>query len=285
MILKGFVGFVSGSQALVADAMYSAKDVITSLLVIVGLKVSGRPLDREHPYGHGKIEFILSMIISVVFLGVTSLLLIHAIQVLMDDNVHSSPHIIALWTAIISILVNVVMYFYSRCVSIEVNSPMVRTLSRHHHADATSSVAVALGIIGAHYLNMPWIDTAVAVFETAHLMYLGSDVFREAYKGLMDGSAPEEVKQEISHQALKVAGVEAVEELKTRLVGQDLWVDMVIRVDAELTVDEASDICEDVSDRLVRVVPHMGSVHVKFTGEAVEQDDSDDLDDYSPVTL
>jgi divalent metal cation (Fe/Co/Zn/Cd) transporter len=116
-------------------------------------------------------------------------------------------------------------------------------------------------------------------------MYLGSDVFREAYKGLMDGSAPEEVKQEISHQALKVAGVEAVEELKTRLVGQDLWVDMVIRVDAELTVDEASDICEDVSDRLVRVVPHMGSVHVKFTGEAVEQDDSDDLDDYSPVTL
>ena len=222
MILKGFVGFVSGSQALVADAMYSAKDVITSLLVIVGLKVSGRPLDREHPYGHGKIEFILSMIISVVFLGVTSLLLIHAIQVLMDDNVHSSPHIIALWTAIISILVNVVMYFYSRCVSIEVNSPMVRTLSRHHHADATSSVAVALGIIGAHYLNMPWIDTAVAVFETAHLMYLGSDVFREAYKGLMDGSAPEEVKQEISHQALKVAGVEAVEELKTRLVGQDL---------------------------------------------------------------
>ena len=285
MILKGFVGFVSGSQALVADAMYSAKDVITSLLVIVGLKVSGRPLDREHPYGHGKIEFILSMIISVVFLGVTSLLLIHAIQVLMDDNFHSSPHIIALWTAIISILVNVVMYFYSRCVSIEVNSPMVRTLSRHHHADATSSVAVALGIIGAHYLNMPWIDTAVAVFETAHLMYLGSDVFREAYKGLMDGSAPEEVKQEISHQALKVAGVEAVEELKTRLVGQDLWVDMVIRVDAELTVDEASDICEDVSDRLVRVVPHMGSVHVKFTGEAVEQDDSDDLDDYSPVTL
>lgn len=285
MILKGFVGFVSGSQALVADAMYSAKDVITSLLVIVGLKVSGRPLDREHPYGHGKIEFILSMIISVVFLGVTALLLIHALQVLMDGQEHAAPHIIALWTAIISILVNVMMYFYSRCVSIEVNSPMVRTLSRHHHADATSSVAVALGIIGAHYLGMPWIDTAVAVFETAHLMYLGSDVFREAYKGLMDGSAPEGVKEEIRQQAVKVAGVNHVEELKSRLVGQDLWVDMTIRVDADLTVDEASDICEDVSDRLVRVVPHMGSVHVKFTAEEIKQSDSDDLDDYSPVTL
>ncbi len=284
MILKGFVGFVSGSQALVADAMYSAKDVITSLLVIVGLKVSGRPLDREHPYGHGKIEFILSMIISVVFLGVTALLLIHAVQVLMNGDTHSAPHIIALWTAIISILVNVAMYYYSRCVSIEVNSPMVRTLSRHHHADATSSVAVALGIIGAHYLDMPWIDTAVAVFETAHLMYLGSEVFRESYKGLMDGSAPLEIKEEIRQQAMKVAGVEAVEELKTRLVGQDLWVDMMIRVGSEISVDEASDIADDVSDRLVRVIPHMGSVHVAYTAQALNVSD-DDEDEYSPVTL
>lgn len=283
MILKGFVGFISGSQALVADAMYSAKDVVTSLLVIVGLKVSGRPLDREHPYGHGKIEFILSMIISVVFLGVTALLLIHAVQVLMNGDVHSAPHIIALWTAIISILVNVIMYYYSRCVSIEVNSPMVRTLSRHHHADATSSVAVALGIIGAHYLDMPWIDTGVAIFETAHLMYLGSEVFRESYKGLMDGSAPPEVKEEIRQQATKVAGVESVEELKTRLVGQDLWVDMTIRVSPDISVDEASDIADDVTDRLVRVVPHMGSVHVAYTSEALEQSDEDD--DYSPVTL
>ena len=284
MVLKGFVGFVSGSQALVADAMYSAKDVITSLLVIVGLKVSGRPLDREHPYGHGKIEFILSMIISVVFLGVTALLLIHAVQVLMDGEAHAAPHIIALWTALISILVNLVMYYYSRCVSIEVNSPMVRTLSKHHHADATSSVAVALGIIGAHYLDMPSIDTAVAVFETAHLMYLGSDVFREAYKGLMDGSAPEEVREEIRQQSMQVAGVEGVEQLKTRLVGQDLWVDMTIRVDSEISVDEASDIADDVSDRLVRVIPHMGSVHVAFTSEEMKQD-ADDFDDYSPVTL
>lgn len=285
MILKGVVGFVSGSQALVADAMYSAKDVITSLLVIVGLKVSGRPLDREHPYGHGKIEFILSMIISVVFLGVTALLLIHAVQVLTDGNEHSAPHIIALWTAIISILVNVVMYYYSRCVSIEVNSPMVRTLSRHHYADATSSVAVALGIVGAHYLEMPWIDTAVALFETAHLMYLGSEVFRESYKGLMDSSAPVEVKEEIRQQAMKVAGVEAVEELKSRLVGQDLWVDMVIRVSPETSVDEASDIADDVTDRLVRVVPHMGSVHVAYTSQPLDHDESDESESYSPVTL
>jgi cation diffusion facilitator family transporter len=283
MFLKGFVGFVSGSQALVADAMYSAKDVITSLLVIVGLKVSGRPLDREHPYGHGKVEFILSMIISVVFLGVTALLLIHAVQVLANGDVHSSPHIIALWTAIISILVNVTMYYYSRCVSIEVNSPMVRTLSRHHHADATSSVAVALGIIGAHYLDMPWIDTAVALFETAHLMYLGSEVFRESYKGLMDGSAPEQVKEEIRQQSMKVAGVVSVEEMKTRLVGQDLWVDMTIRVDSDISVDEASDIADDVTDRLVRVIPHMGSIHVAYTSEEIGATDADD--DYSPVTL
>ncbi len=155
LILKGFVGIISGSQALLADAMYSAKDVISSILVIIGLKVSSRPLDREHPYGHGKIEFILSMVVSVVFLTVTAFLFVHAVQILTNGDEHRAPHMIALWTALISVSVNVVMYFYSRCVSVEVNSPMVRTLSQHHYADATSSVAVAVGIIGAHYLAMP----------------------------------------------------------------------------------------------------------------------------------
>jgi cation diffusion facilitator family transporter len=94
LILKGFVGIISGSQALVADAMYSAKDVVSSILVIIGLKVSNQPLDREHPYGHGKIEFILSMVISVIFLVVTAFLFVHAIQILMNGDEHRAPHMI-----------------------------------------------------------------------------------------------------------------------------------------------------------------------------------------------
>jgi cation diffusion facilitator family transporter len=269
LILKGFVGVIAGSQALVADAMYSAKDVVSSILVIIGLKVSSRPLDREHPYGHGKIEFILSMVVSVVFLVITAFLFVHAIQILMHGDEHRAPHLIALWTALISVSVNVVMYFYSRCVSIEVNSPMVRTLSHHHYADATSSVAVAVGIIGAHYLAMPWIDTMVALFEIVHLMYLGGDVFKEAYKGLMDRSAPESVREKIDAVVRKVDGVRDVDELRTRLVGQEIWVDLIIQVDKNLNVEQANDICESVIERLSARVPHIGSVQVKFTSHEI----------------
>lgn len=270
MILKAFVGIVSGSQALLADSLYSAKDLVTSFLVIVGLKFSGQPLDREHPYGHGKIEFVLSMIISVVFLAVTAFLFVHAIQILTGNTTHNAPHIIALWTALISVLVNVFMYFYTRCVSIEVNSPMVRALSEHHHADATSSVAVAAGILGAHYLNMPWIDTLVALFETMHLMYLGGDVFKEAYKGLMDRSAPKEIRDRIDTLVRGVDGVKDVDEMRTRYVGQELWVDLIIQVDPDLSIDEADGICEQVVRVLSSRMAHLGSVQVKFTGERID---------------
>lgn len=284
LILKGFIGVISGSQALVADAMYSAKDVISSLLVIIGLKISRRPLDREHPYGHGKVEFILSMIISVVFLTVTVFLLVHVVQILMSGDDHKAPHMIALWTALISVAVNVIMYFYSRCVSIEINSPMVRTLAYHHHADATSSLAVALGIIGAHYLGMPIIDTLVALFEIAHLLYLGGSVFRESYKGLMDQSAPEEIRDRVSELVKQVDGVEAIDDLRTRLVGQELWVDLVIRVSEEISVEAAGEIREQVVDRLTERVPHLGSVQVKFTSRRPVVVD-EQFDDVDPAAL
>ena len=288
LLLKGFIGVIAGSQALVADAMYSAKDVISSLLVIVGLKISRRPLDREHPYGHGKIEFILSMIISVVFLSVTLFLFVHFIQIMMNGDEHKAPHMIALWTALVSVAVNVVMYFYSRCVSIEVNSPMVRTLAHHHHADATSSMAVALGIIGAHYLSMPWIDTMVALFEVVHLIYLGSSVFSDAYKGLMDRSAPEDIRNKIAVLTKQTAGVDGIESLRTRLVGQELWVDLVILVSEDISVETASDIRQQVIDNLVGRIHHLGSVQIKFTSRSKvdqnnqSQDSFDQLDGAEP---
>lgn len=270
MVMKAFVGLVSGSQALLADAMYSGKDVITSTFVIVGVHVSGKPLDREHPYGHGKIESILSLVVSVVFLIITGLLLVHTIQILLDDDPHRTPHLIALWAALISIAVNVFMYFYSRCVAIESNSPMVRTLAKHHHADASSSVAVAVGIIGAHYLNMPWIDTLVALFETMHLLYLGSDVFRDAYLGLMDRNIDKRSRKRIAAVAESVDGVMAVGRLRARHIGQELSVDLTLRVAPEISVATAEELGARVKEKLVGYIPHLGAIQLTCT--ALDED-------------
>ncbi|MEG3620326.1 magnetosome biogenesis CDF transporter MamM [Magnetovibrio sp. PR-2] len=272
MLLKAFVGLVSGSQAMVADAMYSAKDVVGSLMAIVGMTVSERPLDRDHPYGHGKIEFILSLFVSVIFILIAGYLLVHAVTTLMDESSHRAPHLIALWAALLVVIINVVMYFYSRCVSIETNSPLVRTLAKHHHGDAASSGLVAAGIIGAHYLNMPWIDTAVAALETLHLMYMGGHVFWDSAKGLMDRSVNKGTRAKITELAESVEGVSSVTMLRTRHVGQYIHVEMTVAVASDMLVMEAFEVSEAVKEKIIHNIPRVGAIQV---GTAISDEDAE----------
>ncbi|MBF0326862.1 MAG: magnetosome biogenesis CDF transporter MamM [Alphaproteobacteria bacterium] len=267
LVMKAFIGLIGGSQAMLADAMYSFKDMINSLMVVIGTTVSTKPLDAEHPYGHGKVEFILSMVVSIVFMGLTAYLMIHAIQILFDEDRHQTPHLIVLWAALVAVGVNLAMYFYSRCVAIETNSPIVRTLAKHQHGDATASGAVALGIIGAHYLAMPWIDTAVALWETVDLLILGRVVFMDSYRGLMDHSVSKGVCERIVAAARRVVGVKGVPHLRARHVGQDIWVDMAVAVDPEETVERAHEICENVRVEVCARVRHIASLHVSAETE------------------
>ena len=281
MVMKAFIGLIGGSQAMLADAMYSLKDAINSLMVIIGMTISRKPLDQEHPYGHGKVEFILSMLVSAVFILLTFYLMVHAIILLLDSEKHQSPHMIVLWAALVAVAVNVAMYFYSRCVAIETNSPIIRTLAKHHHGDATASGAVALGIIGAHYLDMPWIDTAIAVWETIDLLLLGRSIFMEAYRGLMDHSVGEAVRERLTEGALSVPGVLGVVQLRARYVGQDVWADMIIAVGSNETVDRAHDICERVKAEGCAKLRHIASFHV--SAEAVEEWQEDTRRDNTPL--
>ena len=270
MVMKAFVGLVGGSQAMLADAMYSLKDMLNALTVVVGMTVSSKPLDADHPYGHGKVEFLLSMVVSIFFLLLTAYLMFHAVVLLMHPETHRTPHLIVLWAALISVGVNVGLYFYAHCVADETNSPIIRTLAQHHHGDATASGAVALGIIGAHYLNMPWIDTAVALWETVDLLILGKGVFMDAYRGLMDHSVPASMCKRIVDAAKDVTGVKGVEHLRTRYVGQDIWADMVVAVDPNVTVEQAHSICENVRLVVCQKIRHVASLHV--AADAWEQE-------------
>lgn len=261
--LKLFVGIVAGSQALVVDALYSAKDVVTSLLIVVGLKFSKQPLDREHQFGHGKAEFLLSAAVSLLLLGVTGLLFFLAAGHLIAGE-HRPPHLIALWAALFSMVACWYIYRYTRCVAVEINSSIVMTLAKHTHGDGLSSAAVAVGIVGSHYLGMPWLDTVVALGETLHLLYLGGEVFWEAFQGLMDSAASKEAQDQIWSQAAEVPGVRSVDQLRTRRVGQEIWVDLVIGVDPDLSVHEARQVAKQVEEALAKTVPHIGDISVQF---------------------
>ncbi|MBF0280458.1 MAG: magnetosome biogenesis CDF transporter MamM [SAR324 cluster bacterium] len=262
-VLKLFVGLVSGSQALVADAMYSAKDLVTSIFVIVGLKVSSKPIDKNHMYGHGKIEFFISLMTSIIFLGLTGVIFVIALGHLVEGT-RAVPHVIAFVTALFSILVNLHLYKYTSCVTKQVNSPMIETLSKHHHADMMGSAAVAVGFVGGHYLGLPWLDPLVAIFETLHLLYLGGEIFWDSVKGLMDSSAPKEIREKITEKALEVNEVKVVEELKTRRIGQGLWIDIGVGLDPNLSIEEASDVSAKVESSIAEAIEHIASINVRF---------------------
>ncbi|MBF0448109.1 MAG: magnetosome biogenesis CDF transporter MamM [Magnetococcales bacterium] len=261
--LKLFIGIVSGSFALMADALYSAKDVVTSALIVIGLKVSRQPIDQEHPFGHGKAEFILALAISLILMALTAWLFYYSAESLLE-GVFAAPHLIALWTALVSVAVNIFLHHFTRCVSIEINSPIVGTLSTHHRTDGFSSVAVALGVVGGQYLNMPWLDTVVALGGALFLLYLGGEVFWGAFQGLMDTVAPTKTVKLIKNTALGCSGVESVEQVRTRYVGQELWIDMTISVNPDLSVGSAKIISRRVEEKLATHVAHVGDIGVHF---------------------
>ncbi|MBF0614911.1 MAG: magnetosome biogenesis CDF transporter MamM [Magnetococcales bacterium] len=265
-LLKLFVGFISGSQALMIDALYSLKDVLTSFLILLGLKYSKKPIDEEHQFGHGKAEFLFSLVVGLSMIIITGMFIyFEADKVLSGAGMtHKAPHMIALWTALFVVGANIYMWYYTRCVAHQVNSPIVAILSDHQKSDAISSMAVALGIIGSHYLNMPWLDTLVAVGECLDLFHLGVKISMEALQGLMDVSAPQETVQKVHELTRAVAGVKSVESVRTRRVGQDIWITLVIGTDPELTIERAKEISLWVEERLVNAIPHLGEVSVHF---------------------
>ncbi|MBF0295694.1 MAG: magnetosome biogenesis CDF transporter MamM [Magnetococcales bacterium] len=263
-VLKVFVGIISGSQALLVDAMYSAKDVLTSFLILLGLKFSKQPIDQEHQFGHGKAEFLFSLIVGLTMVVVTLLLIFFEADKFLSGHPHKAPHMIALWAALFVLCANIFLWYYTRCVAFQINSPMVGILSNHQKSDAYSSLAVAFGIVGSHYLNMPWLDSLVAVGECLDLLYLGYTISREAFQGLMDVSAPKKLVQKVHELTRSVSKVNSVEEVLTRRVGQDVWISLTIGVDPELTIEEAKEVSLWVEERLVNTIPHLGDVHVHF---------------------
>ncbi len=272
-VTKLVIGILSNSKALVVDSLYSAKDMVTSLLIIAGLKISRKPVDREHPYGHGKIEFILSLMVSLVFLGLTVYLFFFALEALKEEH-HNIPHGIAVFVALISALANFSLYRYTHCVDREISSPMVETLSRHTKADSFSSMVVAVGVAYEHFFPGIPMDTYIAVVECLHLFFLGIETLRDSVNGLLDSSMPSGKVAVVRSISGEVEGVEDVREIKSRRTGSDYSIDIVIEVHPDLTILEARTISSGVEEKIMNKMKHIGHVRAHFISGNPENHES-----------
>ena len=233
-VFKVAVGFFGGSSALVADGIHSFTDVIGTSAIISTRKISSWPSDENHPYGHGKAEFLGSSFIYTVLLFLSSAIFIGGLLVILEGHIRK-PHIVTLLAAAVSVLYNVFMYLLGQCAGRKNNSPAILANSFENRADAISSAACIVGIATAIFVN-PICDP-IAAMVVGVIIFVNCLVqLNESLSGLMDRALPYEVVQRIRHVAMSQKGVAGVAFVKTRQTGSSYWVELGILVPGDLDV-------------------------------------------------
>ena len=247
--LKWFVGDFANSDALKADGLNNATDIVASIAVLIGLKLSQKPADKDHPYGHWKAETVASMIASFIMAIVGIQVLYEAIFSFFEGK-QESPDMISAWTGIFSAAVMYLVYRYNRNLGGKINSQAVMAVVKEKITDALVSLGTFIGIIGSQF-NLPWLDPLMAVIIGILICKTAWEIFREASHQLTDGF-DEEKLQTYKNTVLSVKGVKGIKEMKARNYGSNSVVDVVILVNSTLDIRVAHDISTEVENILIR---------------------------------
>lgn len=259
-VIKGLAGFFGNSYALVADAIESTTDIFSSLLVLFGLKYAKRPADENHPYGHGKIEPLITFLV-VAFL-VTSATIIAYESIQNIQTPHKSPKP---WTLIVLggiILWKEISFRIVLKKSTETNSSSLKADAWHHRSDAITSIMAFIGISIALFFGKGYetADDWAALFASAFIIYNSYLIFRPALGEIMDEHLYDDLLEEIREESVKVEGVVGTEKCFIRKAGMKYHVDLHAIVDGEISVTEGHDISHQLKDHLRKEIPNLGHV-------------------------
>ena len=265
-LFKGVIGYLSGSKAILGDALFSFKDFIASLVVIIGIKVSGKPADDQHPYGHGKIEYVALFLISVGMMISTIFLFVYSAKGLWHcyQGIGTAPRLVAFWAALISVVANYRLADYLRCVGDKRQSVTMLASARNNHSAAVSSIMVVIAVPAAHYFGLLFLDPLVALIEALCLMVMSSYMLKDSLKGLFDSAAPAATVERIEAVARVVPGVRKVSKVVARHLGQGVWVDMTIKIDHDLNHQEGYLIGQHVKASIQALLGSHTTVNVLF---------------------
>ena len=243
-IVKFVAGILGGSTAMLADAVHSASDLVTDIIVIVFTRISGKGKDKGHDYGHGKFETLATVVVSLMLLVVGAEMIKSSYQQIrsaVEGNPLPAPEMIALWAAVISIISKEFLYQWTVKVGKRLSSPVVIANAWHHRTDALSSVGSLIGIAGAIALGGEWtiLDPLVGAVISIVIIVMAVKMSIPALAELTEASLPEKTEQKMLEIIRSVEGVRGVHELKTRLCGHYCIADFHIVVDPETTILES----------------------------------------------
>ncbi|SUY46586.1 cobalt-zinc-cadmium resistance protein czcD [Clostridium putrefaciens] len=243
-IFKMLAAFLGKSSAMLADAVHSLADILTTVMVIIGLKVSSKAADTTHPYGHEKFEPIFSKIMSFILIFTGASIGYRALMDLVSGNLNY-PGRIALIAAAVSIFVKEFMYWYTIKIAKKIKSVTMETDAWHHRSDALSSIGTFLGILGAR-MGLKVLDPIAGLLVSFLIIKIGIEYYLKSINELVDHSAEDNIIRQIEYIASNVPGVINIVNLKTRSFGNKVYADIEISVDGDLTVNEGDKIAENV---------------------------------------
>lgn len=244
LIFKFVAGVLGHSAAMIADAVHSLSDFVTDLIVIVFVKISSKPEDADHAYGHGKYETLASCIIGLALIVVGVMMGYNAtvkiVDVVRNGTELASPGIIALAAAVLSIVLKEWMFRITRKVAREVDSPAVEANAWHHRSDALSSVGTAIGIGGAVLLGSKWavLDPIAALVVSVFIVVQAAKILSDAIGQLMEKSLPRDVEQRICEIVYEEEGTSDIHHLRTRKIGSQISIELHVRMNGSLTLRE-----------------------------------------------
>lgn len=265
--LKGVIGYLSGSRALLADAVVSASDVAGSFAVLVGLKAAKRPADSDHPYGHGKAETIAAIVVSVLMIIMGFEIGRSAFETLRS-GVAEAPRWYALIALGISIVVKELLFRYNYRLGKKLSSPALIANAWDHRTDVFSSIAASIGVAGAlagGWLGEPrlyLLDPAAGLFVSLLVLRMGYRMIRESVHNTMDHVLHEEDSEELVQAVQRTKGVITVDGLRAREHGHYVIVDVKISVNPRITVSDGHEIAKSVKTNLMKRFTHVADVLV-----------------------
>ena len=260
------IGLLNNSKALMATSLCAGIDIVTAITIILGLKLSGKSIDLKHPYGHGKIEYII--------VGMISLLLIISAIILLTVSISSIYHHhkgpdqwLTLAAALVATGINESKHRYAKCVGLNFKSPTVLTHAEHARVDAVSSAAVAVGVVCAR-IGLHFVDPLIAIFEVFHIFKASYKMLLNSVKNLMDVSVPKDVIHYIREIISEVKGIKEINYLNARQIGQEIWIELSIYIDPEMTIIEGDTIANYARNKIINKLDFVGNVQVQFIAAA-----------------
>lgn len=262
-LIKFISGVISKSSAMISDSVHSLSDVLSTFVVIIGVKIANKKADSDHPYGHERIECVSAIILSGMLFIIGALIGINGIKNVTNSGNLVMPGVLALIASIISIISKEAMYQYTIRVSKKINSAALKADAWHHRSDALSSIGSFIGILGSR-LGFKIFDPLASVIISLCIIKVSIDIFKDAIDKMVDKSCDKEVINKVISVIEKNESVKNIDDIKTRQFGNKAYVDVEISVDENLLLKDAHKVAEEIHNSVeneINIVKHC-MVHV-----------------------